>query len=127
MPVSGWLERMVRSFVSILSLRIAQLNKSRMRGVVKSLERAVYLRMRASLLIASHLQRSRDWSAIRHLVLCLDPVAAGLWPHLRRRKGLSLRQRLARFLAKRANPLEGEALSSEDIHLVDHVLRGLQQ
>src|SRR6266478_6708928 len=125
-PGSGRLQRLVRSFVSALSHRIARLNMRKRRGVVGSLERGACLRMRASLLVASHPLISRDWSATRYLVLWLDPVSAGLWPHLRRSRGLGLRQRLARFLVARSNPSAAEALFAADIDRVDRAWHGLQ-
>ena len=83
--------------------------------------------MRASLRIANHPQISRDWSTTRHLVLWLDPVAAGTWPNLRLNTKLNLPQRFARFLAMRSNPSAVQALSWQEIDRVDRVWRGLQK
>jgi len=111
--------------IRVLSHRIARLNTSKRRGVGESLVREALLRTRALLLSLNHAP-ARDRLATWRLVLLLDPVAAGVWPHLRRRKGLNLTQVFARWLVARANPSAREAVSSVDLEAVGQLLRSLQ-
>jgi hypothetical protein len=64
---------------------------------------------------------------MRHLALWLDPVATGLWPHLRVNTKLNPPPRFVRFLAMRSNPSAVQALSWEEIGRADRVWCGLQK
>jgi hypothetical protein len=113
--------------IRVLTRRITRLNTSNKDAAVRRLGRQALLRVRALLLVRFHSEERPRWSATRQLVLLLDPVAAGLWPRLRSRRGLNLPQRLARAFAARANPLALEAVSSADVREVGQLLRALQQ
>ena len=112
--------------VQALSDRIARLETSKMDSKAARTWRAL-LRMRALLLTFDPRMKSLHWSATRRLVMLLDPVSAGLWPFLRRRRGLNRRQTLARWLVMRANPSVHEVLTAAAFVRVDRVLHVLQQ
>jgi hypothetical protein len=68
--------------IRMLTRRIARLNMRKTRGAVERLGHEAYLRVRALLLTLNRSPTQQDWPTRRRLVLLLDPVAAGLWPHL---------------------------------------------
>ena len=114
--------------VGVLSRYIAQSGTSKKRGTAARMVRESLLRVRAVLLTCNRLHSpSRGWSATRRTVMLLDPVAAGLWPLLRRRKGLNLPQRLARSIVARSNLSELEAIREEDLQRFRRVLHGLSR
>jgi hypothetical protein len=112
--------------ISLLTARISQLSTSTKRGTAARLVREVLLRVRA-VLLSFDSRQARGWSSTRRLVLLIDPVAAGLWPHLRRRKGLSFPQRFARQLVIVANPSATEALREKDVQKILSVLLQLRK
>ena len=113
--------------IRVLTRHIARSKTSKTHSKVMWTYRQALLRMRALLLSFEIQTESPRWSATRRLVMLRDPVSDGLWPFLRRRKGLNLPQRLARWLVMRANPSAREALTSEDLLRVNRLLRSLRQ
>jgi hypothetical protein len=99
----------------LLTRCIARLNTSNKHGKAKQLAREGLLRMRGVLLTYDPRMKSSQWSALRRLLIYLDPVAAGLWPRLRQLEGLNLPQRIARWLVIRQNPQARDAISLEDV------------
>jgi hypothetical protein len=72
------------------------------------------LRMRAALLTLSPDDLGPHWTHIRRLLILIDPVSAGLWPHLRRRRGLTPTQQFARWIVIRAHPEAKPTVSLTD-------------
>lgn len=114
--------RLSRLVLSALSRCIARLDTSNKRGAATRLVRNGLLRMRALMLMLAN-SRPHNRQIFRALLLLLDPVSAGLWPHLRRRAGLNRRQRFARWLVSRANPQAVELLPEGDCRSILEALR----
>jgi hypothetical protein len=119
---TGHRESIRISSVAALTHCIARLNTSSKRGTAKWWVRELLLRARALMLTYGPQNLSDRWSNIRRLVIVLDPVAAGLWPHLRRRTALNLPQRFARWLSSLENPSAREAIPLEDVLKIRRVL-----
>lgn len=100
----------------LLTRQIARLNRRKTHGKAAWLAREACLRVRALLLLRGYQEEAWSLSGIiRSLILLLDPVAAGLWPRLRRRRGLTPPQRVARWLSSLGNSEAREAFSSGDL------------
>jgi len=80
-------------------------------------------RMRAVLLLLSHRPLAQSWPHTRLLLVLFDPVSAGLWPRVRKNRGLTPMQRFARWIAIRANPAAASGLSRKDLRHILYVIR----
>ena len=88
----------------VLTRRIVRLSKSKTRNRAVRAHLECLLRMRSILLILSQHRYAENWPPSRLVLILIDPVSADLWPHLRRRRGLTLPQRFARWIVLRAHP-----------------------
>lgn len=93
---------------------ITRLSKSRRRHRVNRACLEFLMRTRAVLLPLSHHHSAQRWTYTRRLLILIDPVSAGLWPHLRRNRGLTAMQRFAQWIVLRANPGAKPAVSLSD-------------
>jgi len=107
----------------VLTHCIAQLDRSRMPCRVKRACLQFCFRMRAALLLLSHRHSVPNWTHTRLLLVLLDPVSAGLWPRVRRNKGLTPMQQFARWIAIRANPTAASGLSRKELRHILSVIR----
>jgi len=98
----------------VLTRHIARLDKSKRQSKATRAYREFLLRVRAILLTLSPHHSAPSWTHTRRLLILIDPVSAGLWPHLRRRRGLTLMQQFARWIAVCANPEAKPAVSLTD-------------
>jgi hypothetical protein len=107
----------------VLTRCIALLDASRKRSRVNRACLQLIFRMRAVLLLLSHRHSVPNWTHTRLLLVLIDPVSAGLWPHVRRNKGLTPMQQFARWIVIRANPMADPAVSRGDLLRILRVFR----
>jgi len=107
----------------VLTRCIALLDTSRRRSRVNRACLQLVFRMRAALLLLSHRHSVPNWTHTRLLLVLIDPVSAGLWPHVRRNKGLTPMQQFARWIVIRANPMAEPAVSRQDLLRILRVFR----
>jgi hypothetical protein len=124
---SEWAVRFCEGLSRVLSRCIALLDRNRKASRVSRVCLQFCLRMRAVLLILSHRERASNWPHSRLLLVLVDPVSAGLWPRLRRNKGLTPMQRFARRIVIRANPGAEAALSRQDLLRILRVFRPIRR
>ena len=77
--------------VKVVTRWLTRLDRRKTHGKAGRLAREALLRVRALLLLRDNQAAGCQLSGIRlPIILLLIPVAAGLWPQLRRRRGLTL-------------------------------------
>jgi hypothetical protein len=118
-----WATRFCAGLCRVLTRCIALLDTSKKPYRVNRACLEFCFRMRAVLLLLSHRHLAPNWTRTRLLLILIDPVSAGLWPHVRMNKGLTLMQRFGRWIAIRANPGATSVFSRKDLLRILYVIR----
>lgn len=122
-----WATRFCAGLCLVLTRCIALLDTSRRRSRVNRACLQLVFRMRAVLLLLSHRHSVPNWTHTRRLLVLIDPVSAGLWPHVRRNKGLTPMQQFARWIVIRANPRAEPAVSPRDLLRILRIFRSVHR
>jgi hypothetical protein len=120
---SVWATKFCAGLCRVLTRCIALLDTSKKPCRVNRACLQFCFRTRAVLLLLSHHRSVQNWPRTRLFLILIDPVSAGLWPHVRRNTGLTRMQRFGRWIVIRANPGATPVFSRKDLRRILCVIR----